>query len=131
MDGSRGETWLAVDRRLRRGGRGLPGGSSLPRLLAEARGVRNTSAVPPLRVTQILAWAREHKRRTGRWPSAASGPVVVAPGETWNAVNAALAFGKRGLPGGSSLAKLLEGVKRRKKDESGFLETAHFSNSSG
>jgi hypothetical protein len=115
--GAKDETWLRVDRRLRRGGRGLPGGSSLPRLLAEARGVRNMSAVPPLHVAQILAWARAHRRRTGRWPSAASGPVVGAPGETWNAVNAALAFGKRGLPGGSSLAKLLAGLKRYKGEK--------------
>jgi hypothetical protein len=114
VNGSGGETWRDVDRRLRRGGRGLPGGSSLPRLLAEARGVRNMSDVPPLREAQILAWARAHRRHTGRWPSAASGPVAGAPGETWNAVNAALAFGKRGLPGGSSLARLLAGVRREK-----------------
>ena len=30
------------------------------------------------------------------------------------AVNAALAFGKRGLPGGSSLARLLAGVRQKK-----------------
>jgi hypothetical protein len=105
--GSGGETWLAVDRLLRRGGRGLPGRSSLPQLVAEARGVRNLSALPPLTRARILAWARAHKRRTGRWPSAASGPVAGAPGETWNAVNEALALGNRGLPGCSSLAKLL------------------------
>jgi hypothetical protein len=38
--------------------------------------------------------------------------VVGAPGETWNAVNTALALGNRGLKGGSSLAKLL-GKKKR------------------
>jgi hypothetical protein len=107
VEGSGGESWLAVDRLLRRGGRGLPGGSSLPRLLAEARGVRNTSSLPKLTELQIIAWARAHQRRTGRWPSAGSGPIPEAPGEKWNAINLALFNGNRGLPGGSSLAQLL------------------------
>ena len=34
------ETWAAVDDALRVGRRGLPGGSSLPQLLARCRGVR-------------------------------------------------------------------------------------------
>jgi hypothetical protein len=33
--------------------------------------------------------------------------VADAPGETWGAVNAALAHGSRGLPGGDTLARLL------------------------
>jgi hypothetical protein len=36
-----GETWQAVDAALYQGLRDLPGGSSLARLLAEHRGVRN------------------------------------------------------------------------------------------
>jgi hypothetical protein len=36
----------------------------------------------PLTVKQILAWAKAHRRRTGRWPSAASGPVAEVPGQT-------------------------------------------------
>src|SRR5262249_54787237 len=64
-------------------------------------------AVPRLTRTAILRWARRHRRRTGRWPTAASGPVARAPGETWQAVDTALRAGRRGLPGGSSLVKLL------------------------
>jgi hypothetical protein len=56
---------------------------------------------------QILAWADAHHAQTGKWPTAASGPVAGAPGETWAAVNQALAYGSRELPGGDSLARLL------------------------
>jgi hypothetical protein len=86
-------------------------GSSLPQLLAAARGVRNTSGLPQLTDGQVLAWARAHKRRTGAWPSYDSGPVEDAGGETWGGINMALYKGRRGLPGGSSLAKLL-GVRK-------------------
>jgi hypothetical protein len=70
----------------------------------------------PLTAEQILAWAEAHYARTGRWPTAASGPLTEAPGLTWNAVQIALRRGRRGLPGGSSLARLLRrhrGHKRR------------------
>jgi hypothetical protein len=62
---------------------------------------------PRLTVEQILAWADAHYARTGRWPTAASGPVEGAPGEVWGHINAALYDGQRGLPGGDSLARLL------------------------
>src|SRR5262249_32726992 len=52
-----GETWKAIDQALRLGMRTLKGGSSLARLLAQRRGVRNIQALPPLTVKQILAWA--------------------------------------------------------------------------
>jgi hypothetical protein len=102
-----GETWRAVDQALRVGVRGLPGGSSLARLLEQRRKVRNIQHLPSLTVPQILAWADAHHRRTGTWPTNESGPVVGAPGETWKGVAAALAIGRRGLPGGSSLPRLL------------------------
>ena len=41
-----------------------------------------------------------------------SGPVAEAPEETWRAVNMALAQGHRGLPGGSSLSRLLDESRR-------------------
>ena len=63
---------------------------------------------PPLTVEQIVGWADAHHARTGRWPTAASGPVADAPGEHWRAVNNALYGGYRGLPGGDSLANLLD-----------------------
>ena len=45
--------------------------------------------------------------RTGRWPATTSGPIADTEKETWRKVHAALANGFRGLPGGSSLARLL------------------------
>jgi hypothetical protein len=107
IPGALGEKWSAVNSALRAGLRGLPGGSSLSRLLAEYRGVRNPKGLPPYTVEQILAWADAHRERTGQWPTLLSGPILEAPGETWHAVHAALSNGKRGLPGGSSLARLL------------------------
>jgi hypothetical protein len=101
------QKWHAIDLCLRRALRGLPGGSSLARLLADQRGVRNIKAVPVLTAKQILAWADAHFRRTGQWPKRTSGPIVNAPGETWMAVQCALTKGTRGLPGGSSLSLLL------------------------
>jgi hypothetical protein len=105
--GADGETWAAVDRCLARGTRGLAGGSSLARLLARHRGARGRRTAPPLTEGQILAWARAYRERTRRWPGARSGPIPEAPGETWGAVYQALYLGLRGLPGGSSLARLL------------------------
>jgi hypothetical protein len=108
-----GETWAAVQDALRRGTRGLPGGSSLAELLRRRRGRRNPARLPRLTEARVLRWAWAHYRRHGRWPTAESGPVEVAPGETWKAAHLALVRGRRGLPGGSSLAQLLGRLKAR------------------
>src|SRR5262249_50694591 len=105
--GAPGETWMAVEVALSLGRRGLPGGSSLARLLEAGRGARNRMTLPGLTAGTILRWARAHRRRTGAWPNAEAGPVLDAPGETWMGVDVALKQGHRGLPGGSSLARLL------------------------
>jgi hypothetical protein len=102
-----GQTWQAVNQALVRGGRGLPGGSSLARLLEEHRGKRNKAHTPPLTARQILRWADLHRARTGRWPGEGSGQVLDAPDEGWSAVNQALRAGSRGLPGGDTLVRLL------------------------
>jgi hypothetical protein len=107
IEGTDGETWANVAAALQQGRRGLPGNSSLTRLLAAARGVRNRAALPRLSLAQILRWADEHHQRTGVWPKASSGVIAAAPQETWCYVNAALVVGSRGLRGNSSLAKLL------------------------
>jgi hypothetical protein len=52
--------------------------------------------------------ADAHHRRTGRWPRLHDGPVLDAPGETWLAVDSALAHGARGLPGGTTLALFMQ-----------------------
>src|SRR3954451_18814256 len=70
-----GETWQSIDQGLRDGLRGLPGQSSLARLLDEHRGVRNRLDLPALTVPQVLAWADSHHRRGGGWPTRTSGPI--------------------------------------------------------
>src|SRR5262249_53569796 len=104
-----GENYNALDMALRVGSRGLPGGSSLARLLAKHRGVRNPKQLPPLTEQVIVALADVHFWLTGSWPTSKSGPVTASPvpGETWARINFSLIQGKRGLPGGSSLARLL------------------------
>jgi hypothetical protein len=61
----------------------------------------------PLTLAQVLTWADAHRAATGRWPSAKSGPIAGAVGESWGAVQQALRLGLRGLPGGDSLSRLL------------------------
>jgi hypothetical protein len=61
---------------------------------------------PALSAKQILAWADAHRERTGTWPKLSSGRVAGKPGETWQHIDAALRYGYRRLPGGSSLARL-------------------------
>jgi hypothetical protein len=119
------ENWRAVDYALRHGLRGLPGGSSLRRLLARDRGVRNEKDLPPLDVRQVLRWADAHHRCCGRWPSHRSGSIADAPNETWSGINRALRSGRRGLPGGSSLARLL--ADRRGARNIGSLPALHVS----
>jgi hypothetical protein len=112
------ETWASINDALRRGLRGLPGGGSLPDLLAEHRGKPERQRKAPLTEEEVLAWADAHFRRIGRWPNAISGPVLDAPGESWHALNLALGTGHRGLPGGDSLARLLD--RHRRKRETGM-----------
>jgi hypothetical protein len=102
-----GETWAGIVAALQRGARGLGSPITLADLLAIHRGARNRMRLSPLTETRILAWADAHFARTGQWPGGQSGPVYGAPGENWRAIEAALAQGHRGLPGGSSLYQLL------------------------
>ncbi len=110
-DGSAEGTWRTIDDALRLGRRGLPGGSSLAKLLAAERGAQNRLAPPRLSVRQILRWADEHRQRTGRWPRLTSGRVSETVDETWTGIHRALYVGLRGLPGGSSLARLLAAAR--------------------
>jgi hypothetical protein len=103
-----GENWVSIDDALRRGRRNLQAGSSLARLLAKKRGVRNIADLPPLTEQEILQWADLHFQRTGSLPTRYSGQVMDAPGESWAAIQVALRSGRRNLPGQSSLAKLLK-----------------------
>jgi hypothetical protein len=102
------EKWLNINAALARGFRGFPGGWSLPQLLSDFRGYRHRMRLPRYTIKGILEWADAHKKRTGRWPKRSDGEIKGAPGESWNAVEEALVKGRRGLPGGTSLAQLLE-----------------------
>ncbi|MCI0638015.1 MAG: type II toxin-antitoxin system PemK/MazF family toxin [Gemmataceae bacterium] len=104
---NRNEMWRRIDSALRLGLRGLERGSSLAKLLSQARGKRNLKALSPLTEGQIAAWAQQHRRRTGRWPNENSGPIADTRGEVWCNVDAALRMGFRGLPGGDSVPRLL------------------------
>jgi hypothetical protein len=101
------DTWTGIDIALARGNRNLPGGTSLAKLLAECRGVRNQTNMPPLTIHQILEWADDHHARTGTWPTRKSGPVLAAQDETWELMDKALRRGYRTLPSDSSLPRLL------------------------
>jgi hypothetical protein len=88
------------------GYRGLPGGSSLSLLLDGHFPIRSRHP-PPLKIGQILRWARAFHREHGKWPTVKSPGLAGDSGITWGAVHQALLQGYRGLPGGSSLSKLL------------------------
>jgi hypothetical protein len=114
-----GETWSAINAALCHGGRGLPGGSSLARLLTPEQGPGDRRRRPALTEAQVLAWADAHRARTGRWPTAFSGPVAEAPDVTWRAIDTALGDGLRGLPGGDSLSRLLDRHRKRQGEGDG------------
>ena len=101
------ETWNGIDSALKRGHRGLPAIGSLAHLLAHSRGVCHPTHASRLTVELVLAWADRHRAATAHWPTAQSGPVEGVPGDTWAIVDNALRGGRRGLPAGSSLARLL------------------------
>lgn len=103
-----GETWTAVHSALDQGFRGFPGGDSLARLLARECGRRNPADVSPLTLAVIRRWVVQHHERTGKWPTALSGPIAGVEGETWGAVANALQKGRRGLrPGATTLASVV------------------------
>ena len=113
-----GETWRNVHYALIDGRRGLPGRSTLARILANHRGARQQPQVPRFSIDLILEWADAHHARTGQWPTRTSGPIPEAPGENWRKVQNALHRGLRGLAGGSTIVRLLKekrGVARERK----------------
>jgi hypothetical protein len=102
------ENWGAIDLRLKRGGRGLPGKASLAKLLFKYHGIRNKKDLPKLTIAQVLDWTDKYHARTGKWPKRDSGKIHESRGETWLGIDAALIHGLRGLDRGPSLAQLLE-----------------------
>jgi hypothetical protein len=116
IPGTRGITWGAAGQMLVDGYRGLPGGSSLSRLL-EGRFPVRSRHLPPLRISQILTWAKAYFREHGRWPTVKSPGLAGTSQVTWGAVHQALLCGYRGLPGGSSLSKLLRQHFKRNRSQ--------------
>jgi hypothetical protein len=110
-----GETWSGIQAALYFGLRSLPGGLSLARLLA----THPPAQRPPLTLETIQAWAEADHRATGHWPTERSGPIARAPGDYWRTIDKALRLGRRGLPGGMSLAKLLAASRNRNSNPRG------------
>ncbi len=96
--GAVGESWRNIEASLRNGNRGLEGGSSIAKLLAEQKGKRNISSLPELSHEQILIWAKEYFLLNGNYPSQRCGDVIPdSGGETWSGVQNAMRKGRRGL----------------------------------
>ncbi len=112
ITGARAETWRAVQSALAPGARGLKGHSSLAQLLEKHRGRPNPANRSRLTVKQVLAWADTHRAREGKWPTVLAGALEDAPDEKWSNIDSALRDGYRGLPGGTSLARLLDKYRR-------------------
>jgi hypothetical protein len=106
-DAPPGTKWHQIEAALRRGLRGLPGRSSLAKLLAKHCRQRQVHMMSALTEDGIAAWAKAFFDCHGTWPNDWSGPISEAAGECWRNVGAALMLGRRGLPGGDSLAKLI------------------------
>jgi hypothetical protein len=88
--------------------------------MSEHQGVarRTSDAQPaPLTVEQIVRWAHEHRARTGAWPGTTTPGIIPGTrGEKWKNLDEALRSGRRGLPAGTSLMRLLAercGVRNR------------------
>jgi hypothetical protein len=114
-----GTSWGTIDYLLRRGMPGVRAGTTLAQFLEKERGRSNHLNRPRLSTRQILRWAEAYFKLHGAWPKRDSGPIPGAAA-TWCGVDAALWKGGRGLPGGSSLARLLKehrAVRQAGKDK--------------
>ena len=112
--GRTGMTWRKIDDALNFGIRGLPGGSSLSKLLEQKRGKQPFFYLIPLTNDQILKLADKHHRRTGTWPSRNSGVVVGASDRSWSAIDARLKNYGDDNGRQSTLADLLAETNRKR-----------------
>ena len=117
IEGTAGETWVAVNIALSRGLRGLRAGSSLAQLLAERRGV-HPGRFRRFTEQEVLALADAHHERSGTWPTVLSGPIPELTDVTWAVIDKAFKAGTHGLPGGSSLARFLDRHRGTRKSHS-------------
>jgi hypothetical protein len=108
------ETWMAINKALERGSRGLPAGWKLPSFLDKHRRIYGNRSRRPKRIPesqrlhleQILAWGQAYFKRHGVFPNRDSGPIAGSGNLKWSTIDSALKSGSRGLEGGSSLARL-------------------------
>jgi hypothetical protein len=93
------------------------GNGAIAKTFRRRRGVRNSEYPPPLPMSRIVRWAKQHRKHTGQWTTVRSGPIADASGKRWHSIDLGAApgnsrftrgTGHRGLHGGSSLAKLLD-----------------------
>jgi hypothetical protein len=106
--GNSGDNWALYENLLREGGRGLPGGSSLARLICSKHPYIHSKNKPGLTEYFIVERASDFRNKHGYYPIVRSGLVEGGyPGDTWFGYDRALLDGNRGLPGGDSLKKLL------------------------
>jgi hypothetical protein len=105
-------TWSAINAVLWKGGRGLPGGSSLAQLVEKEFGIKNRANIPLLTENKICEWIQQFIDKYKRKPIIADGVIEFAldeyAGETWGKINDSLMNGMRGMPKGSSLTKIIE-----------------------
>jgi len=97
-------TWGAINQSLYYGYRGLPGGSSLSQLRK-----KHITGIEPDLTEEVIAKAmKDYHEEHGKYPWVKSGDAKKYFGFkiTWKAIEQCLKKGNRGLPGGSSLAKL-------------------------
>jgi hypothetical protein len=102
-----GTTWGTVNYLLRRGMPGVPAGTTLARFLMMRRGRIHHLDRPRLSIPLILRWADSYFKLHGAWPKRGSGRIEGAEA-TWCGIDSALWKGARGLPGGTSLGRLLK-----------------------
>ena len=82
-----GDKWMALDMALKLGLRGLPGGTTLSRLIAANRVVHVDRTRKKITFDQISEWVDAYHARTGEWPQGESGEIPEAPGETWRKID--------------------------------------------
>ena len=100
------ETWGAIDMALKMNNRGLQARTSLGRLLAEHRQIRNRTNIPVLSDEIILLWVDRYFARYGEWPSRKSGEVD-GTDENWANVDQIINHGSRGVTQERSLSAFL------------------------
>lgn len=103
-----GESWDAIDASLRAGTRNMLGGSSLAEFLDDHYRPEHRALGRRLTEDMIWQWAQDFRGRVGRWPTTKSAYTDPSRSEKWSLIDEALRKGHRGLPGGSSLRKLIQ-----------------------